>query len=42
MIDEETRNELFSLSVRSALALVVDETVAVGFDKACIDVLLDL
>ena len=41
MIDEEARNELLNLGVRSAPALVVDGQVAVGFDKARIDALLD-
>ncbi|MCD4716780.1 MAG: glutaredoxin family protein [Desulfobacterales bacterium] len=42
MIDEEAREELFNLGVRSAPALVVDGEVAVGFDKARIDELLNL
>ena len=42
MIDEEARDELFSLGVRSAPALVVDGEVLVGFDKERIDSLLKL
>jgi hypothetical protein len=42
MIDEEARNELFKLGVRSAPALVVEDTVVVGFDRARINELLDL
>jgi glutaredoxin len=42
MIDEEARDELFNLGVRSAPALVVDGKVVVGFDKARINALLDL
>jgi hypothetical protein len=42
MIDEEAREELFSLGVRSAPALVVDGEVVTGFDKARIDALLGL
>jgi hypothetical protein len=42
MIDEEARNELIKLGVRSAPALVVDDTVVVGFDRARINTLLDL
>ena len=42
MIDEEARDELFSMGVRSAPALEVDGEVLVGFDKARIDALLDL
>lgn len=42
MIDEEAREELFSLGVRSAPALVVDSEVVTGFDRARIDVLLGL
>jgi glutaredoxin len=42
MIDEEAREELFSLGVRSAPALVVDGEVMTGFDKARIDALLGL
>ncbi len=42
MIDEEAREELFGLGVRSAPALVVDGEVVTGFDKARIDALLDL
>jgi hypothetical protein len=41
MIDEEAREELLRLGVRSVPALVVDGEVAVGFDKARIDALLD-
>ena len=42
MIDEEARDELLSLSVRSTPALVVDGEVAAGFDKTRIDRLLNL
>jgi hypothetical protein len=42
MIDEEAREELFSLGVRTAPALVVDGEVATGFDKARINALLGL
>jgi glutaredoxin len=42
MIDEEARDELFNLGVRSAPALVVDGKVVIGFDKARIDALLEL
>ena len=42
MIDEEAREELFSLGVRSTPALVVDDEVVTGFDRARIDILLDL
>ena len=42
MIDEEARDELVSLGVRSAPALVVDGEVVIGFDKARINVLLNL
>ncbi|MBL7212936.1 MAG: glutaredoxin family protein [Desulfobacteraceae bacterium] len=42
MIDEEARDELFSLGVRSVPALVVDGEVVIGFDKARIDALLNL
>jgi hypothetical protein len=42
MIDEEAREELFSMGVRSAPALVVDDQVVAGFDKARIDALLGL
>jgi glutaredoxin len=42
MIDEEARDELFNLGVRSAPALVFDGTVVIGFDKARINALLDL
>ena len=41
MIDEEARNELFKLGVRSAPALVVDGEVITGFDKTRVDALLD-
>lgn len=42
MIDEEAREELFSLGVRSTPALVVDGEVVTGFDRKRIDALLDL
>lgn len=42
MIDEEARDELLSLGVRSVPALVVDGDVLTGFDKARIDALLKL
>ena len=42
MIDEEAREELFSLGVRAAPALVVDGEVLIGFDRARIDDLLNL
>ena len=42
MIDEEARDELFSLGVRSAPAMVVDGEVLVGFNKERIDALLNL
>ena len=42
MIDEEARDELLSLGVRSTPALVVDGEVAAGFDKTRIDRLLNL
>jgi hypothetical protein len=42
MIDEEARDELFRLGVRSAPALVVDGEVVIGFDKARINALLNL
>jgi len=42
MIDEEAREELVNLGVRSAPALVVDGEVAAGFDKKLIDRLLNL
>ncbi|MFH1932446.1 MAG: glutaredoxin domain-containing protein [Pseudomonadota bacterium] len=42
MIDEEAREELFSLGVRSAPALMVDGEVVTGFDRARIDALLGL
>jgi glutaredoxin len=41
MIDEEARDELFRLGVRTAPAVVVDGEVIIGFDKARIDALLD-
>ena len=40
MIDEEARDELLKLGVRSTPALVVDGEVAAGFDKTLIDGLL--
>jgi len=42
MIDEEARDELFTLGVRSVPALVVDGEILTGFDKARIDALLNL
>jgi protein-disulfide isomerase len=42
MIDEEAREELSSLGVRSTPALVVDGEVVTGFDKTRIDALLGL
>jgi hypothetical protein len=42
MIDEEARNEMFNLGVRTAPALVVDGKVVIGFDKTRINELLDL
>jgi glutaredoxin len=42
MIDEEAREELFSLGVRSAPALVVEGEVVTGFDRTRIDALLGL
>ncbi|MBW1787274.1 MAG: glutaredoxin family protein [Deltaproteobacteria bacterium] len=42
MIDEEAREELFSLGVRAAPALVVNGEVVTGFDKARINALLGL
>jgi hypothetical protein len=42
MIDEEAREELFALGVRSAPALVVDGEVVTGFDRTRIDALLGL
>ena len=42
MIDEEARDELLKLGVRSTPALVVDGEVAAGFDKSLIDRLLNL
>jgi protein-disulfide isomerase len=42
MIDDEARNELLNLGVRSTPALVVDDKVVIGLDKVRIDALLDL
>jgi hypothetical protein len=42
MIDEEAREELFSLGIRSTPALVVDGEAVTGFDRARIDALLGL
>ncbi len=42
MIDEEARDELLKLGVRSTPALVVDGEVAAGFDKTLINKLLNL
>jgi len=42
MIDEEARDELLKLGVRSTPALVVDGEVAAGFDKTLIDRLINL
>jgi protein-disulfide isomerase len=42
MIDEEAREELSSLGVRSTPALVVDGEVVTGFDRVRIDALLGL
>ena len=42
MIDEEARDELFGLGVRTAPALVVDGEVVTGFDKVRTDTLLNL
>jgi hypothetical protein len=42
MIDEKAREELFKLGARAAPALVVGGKVAIGFDKARINALLDL
>ena len=42
MIDEEARDELLKLGVRSTPALVVDGEVTTGFDKTLIDGLLNL
>ncbi|MBU2548378.1 MAG: thioredoxin family protein [Proteobacteria bacterium] len=42
MIDEEAREELYSLGVRSTPALVVDGQVVVGLNKPKIDELLNL
>jgi glutaredoxin len=41
MIDEEARDELFSLGARSTPALVIDGELLTGFDKSRIDALLD-
>ncbi len=41
MIDDEARNELLNLGVRSTPALVVDDKVVTGFDKVRIDALLN-
>ena len=42
MIDEEARDELLNLGIRSIPALVMDGEVVIGFDKARIDSLLNL
>ena len=42
MINEDAREELLNLGVRSTPALVVDGQVAAGFDKKLVDRLLDL
>ncbi len=42
IIDEEARNELQRLNVRSTPALVVDDEVVTGFDRARITALLSL
>lgn len=42
MIDEDARDELLNLGVRSTPALVVDGEVVAGFDKTRIDELLYL
>ena len=42
MIDEEAREELLNLGVRSTPALDVDGEVATGFDKSLINGLLNL
>ena len=42
MIDEEARDELLNLGVRSTPALVVDGKVVIGFDKERIEALLNL
>ena len=42
IIDEEAREELLGLGVRSTPALVVDGEVVIGFDKARITALLNL
>ena len=42
MIDEEARDELLGLGVRSTPALVVDDVVLVGFDPKRIDEVLGL
>jgi len=42
MIDEEAREELLNLGVRSTPALVVDGEVVARFDKTLIDGLISL
>jgi glutaredoxin len=42
IIDEEAREELLGLGVRSTPALVVDGEVVTGFDKVRIGALLNL
>ena len=42
MIDEQAGKESLNLGVRSIPALVVDREVAIGFDRARIDALLNL
>ncbi len=42
MIDEEAREELLNMGVRSTPALVVDGEVVTGFNRERIDALLDL
>jgi len=42
MIDEDARDELVNLGVRSTPALVVDGKVETGFDKTRINALLSL
>ncbi|UCH22474.1 MAG: hypothetical protein JSU83_04345 [Deltaproteobacteria bacterium] len=42
MIDEEARDEMFKLGVRTAPALVVDGKAVIGFDRTRINALLDL
>jgi glutaredoxin 3 len=42
IIDEEAREELLGLGVRSTPALVVDGEVVTGFEKARITALLNL